>query len=75
MGYNAYGYVYFLDKFNLSGKTIMPFCTHEGSGMGSSESDIKKLCPNADVKRVYLFMVQKQVSQKAYLNDGLSNIL
>lgn len=41
----------FLDKFNLSGKTIMPFCTHEGSGMGSSESDIKKLCPNADVKK------------------------
>ncbi len=28
----------------------MPFCTHEGSGLGSSESDIKKLCPNSNVK-------------------------
>jgi hypothetical protein len=30
-------------------KNIVPFCTHEGSGIGSSERDIKKLCPNAKV--------------------------
>lgn len=40
----------FLEKYDLSGKTIMPFCTHEGSGMGSSESDIKSMCPNSNVK-------------------------
>lgn len=39
----------FLEHFDLSGKTVKPFCTHEGSGMGSSESDIKMLCPNAKV--------------------------
>ena len=39
----------FLEHFDLSGKTIRPFCTHEGSGMGSSVGDIKKLCPNAKV--------------------------
>ncbi|WP_370574254.1 flavodoxin, partial [Methanomethylovorans sp.] len=32
---------------DFSGKTIVPFCTHEGSGMGRSESDIAKLCPEA----------------------------
>ena len=37
----------FLESYNFSGKTIVPFCTHEGSGLGSSERDIKKLCPNA----------------------------
>lgn len=37
----------FLDEYNFSGKTIVPFCTHEGSGMGRSESDIAKLCPEA----------------------------
>ncbi len=31
----------FLEEYDLSGKTIIPFCTHEGSGMGRSESDIK----------------------------------
>jgi hypothetical protein len=33
----------------LQVKTIVPFCTHEGSGLGSSEIDIRKLCPNAKV--------------------------
>ncbi|MBM7581927.1 flavodoxin [Caldicoprobacter guelmensis] len=39
----------FLESYDFSGKTIVPFCTHEGSGMGNSERDIKKLCPNAEV--------------------------
>lgn len=40
----------FLEKYDFTGKTIKPFCTHEGSGMGRSETDIKKLCPGAIVK-------------------------
>lgn len=39
----------FLEHFDFSGKTIKPFCTHEGSGLGSSVRDIKKMCPNAVV--------------------------
>jgi len=39
----------FLERYDLSGKTIIPFCTHEGSGMGHSESDIKRLCHDAKV--------------------------
>lgn len=39
----------FLEAYDFSGKTIVPFCTHEGSGMGNSERDIKKLCPTAKV--------------------------
>ena len=27
----------FLEHFDFTGKTICPFCTHEGSGMGSSD--------------------------------------
>lgn len=37
----------FLESYDFSGKTIIPYCTHEGSGLGSSERDIKKLCPTA----------------------------
>ena len=40
----------FLESYDFSGKTIIPFCTHEGSGMGNSERYIKKLCPKAYVK-------------------------
>ena len=41
----------FLEEYDLSGKAILPFCTHEGSGLGYSVSDIKKLCPGARVSR------------------------
>jgi len=41
----------FLESYDFSGKNIAPFCTHEGSGMGHSELDIKKLCPGADVQK------------------------
>jgi flavodoxin len=39
----------FLEGYDLSGKTIVPFCTHEGSGMGRTVSDIKKTCPQSMV--------------------------
>jgi len=41
----------FLEAYEFASKTIVPFCTHEGSGMGHSESDIKKLCPDARMLR------------------------
>ena len=37
----------FLESFDLSSKTLLPFCTHEGSGMGHSERDIRAACPGA----------------------------
>lgn len=37
----------FLESFDFTGKEIWPFCTHEGSGLGRSLQDIKKLCPYA----------------------------
>lgn len=37
----------FLESYDFSGKTIVPFCTHEGSSLGRSESDIRRLCPDA----------------------------
>ena len=39
----------FLESHDFVGKTIVPFCTHEGSGMGHSEKDIAKACPKANV--------------------------
>lgn len=40
----------FLEHYNLTGKKIIPLCTNEGSGMGVSEHDLKKICKGADVK-------------------------
>ena len=40
----------FLEKFDFSGKTILPLCTNEVSGMGSSERYIKKYARGATIK-------------------------
>lgn len=39
----------FLESYDFNGKTIVPFCTHEGSAMGRSERDIKQLLPSSEV--------------------------
>ncbi len=41
--------VTFLEANDLSGKTIIPFCTHGGSGLAGTEREIKDACPNAKV--------------------------
>jgi flavodoxin len=39
----------FLEKYDFTGKTILPLCTHEGSGLGSTEKEIATACPQATV--------------------------
>jgi flavodoxin len=39
----------FLSAYDLSGKTIVPFCTHGGGGLGNIGKDIAKLCPQSTV--------------------------
>ena len=39
----------FLENYDLKGKTVIPFCTHEGSREGRSFSDIRKAVPQATV--------------------------
>ena len=39
----------FFSQCDLNGKTVIPFTTHEGSGLGNCVDDLKKAYPNADV--------------------------
>ena len=39
----------FFKKYDLNGKTIIPFTTHEGSGLGRCVEDVKAAYPNATV--------------------------
>lgn len=39
----------FLKQYDLSGKTIMPFNTNGGYGIGSTFDTVKELCPNSTV--------------------------
>ena len=40
----------FLERYDFTGKKVIPFCTHEGSGLGGSVGYIKKIIPAAEVK-------------------------
>ena len=40
----------FFKDHDLSGKTVIPFTTHEGSGLASTVQDVKKAWPKATVK-------------------------
>lgn len=37
----------FLDSYDFSGKTMIPFATSGGSGMGKTLDGLKKVCPSA----------------------------
>ena len=41
----------FFKQYDLNGKTLIPFTTHEGSGLGSCVKDVKKAYPKANVQQ------------------------
>lgn len=55
----------FIDKHDWNGKTVIPFCTHEGSGL-SNEAEIKAACKGADVLKgfdIYGHTAQKNQAE------------
>lgn len=43
----------FLEKYNMKGKTVIPFCTSGGSDISESLSDLRKSCKGATFKTGY----------------------
>ena len=39
----------FLQSYDFSGKTIIPFCTHAGSGLSGTDRTIGELCPDSAI--------------------------
>lgn len=39
----------FLSGYDLSGKKILPFCTHGGSGTAQSVNNIREVCPDSEI--------------------------
>ena len=62
----------FLEAFDFTGKTVLPLCTNEGSGMGSSERDIKKTCPGAVVKNGLSITGSRAADSKESVRKWLS---
>ncbi|MEO4806012.1 flavodoxin [Bacteroides thetaiotaomicron] len=41
----------FIEKHDWNGKTVVPFCTHEGSGLSDTERKLKNACKGASVQK------------------------
>lgn len=41
----------FLEAFDWNGKTVHPFCTHEGSGLSGTVREVEKVCKGATVTK------------------------
>lgn len=53
----------FIEKHDWSGKTVIPFITHEGSGFGGTDRKVAAACKGADSKpglAVYGHVAQKE---------------
>lgn len=60
----------FLESYDFSGKTIIPFCTSHSSGMGSSADNLHALCsPNGKAVRGLA-----AEPQKMKLTNGCNNL-
>lgn len=53
----------FLESFDFSNKTIVPFCTYGSSGISTSVNDIRHLLPNVNI------LSGKRFDKNASLND------
>ena len=57
----------FLESYDFSGKTIIPFATSGGSGMGKTADVLRKICPNSDIRdgRLLNGMTDEKIAQWA----------
>ncbi len=63
----------FLERYDFSGKTILPLCTNEGSGMGGSERGIKRSAPGAELKRGLSIIGSEASNSKTAVQRWLSS--
>lgn len=61
----------FLESYDLTGKTVIPFATSGGSGMGNTNAELKASCPGAALKEGRRFSANPSESE---LKDWAENV-
>lgn len=64
----------FLSETDLSGKTVIPFSTHGGSGLARNASDTAKLTPNSKVLDGKAFWGSRVKESKADVESWLKDL-
>jgi flavodoxin len=63
-----------LSEGDFTGKTIAPFCTHEGGGPGRSVSDISKLCPKSTILEIIAIRGREVTSAQNEVSGWLRKV-
>ena len=64
----------FFKKYDLSGKTLIPFTTHEGSGLGRCVDDLKKAYPKATLMKGFSIYGHDVRSGKGHVERWLKSL-
>ena len=64
----------FFDTYDLNGKTIYPFTTHEGSGLGNVVSDIRRAYPKANVQKGFSIYGHEVRTNRAKVEKWLESL-
>ena len=62
----------FLESYDFSGKKIVPFCTHGGSGLSSTDQALTLACPNSEILRG--FEIRGSIAQNQ-TNEAKTKVL
>ena len=61
----------FLESYDLSGKTIVPFATSDGSGMGKTNEKLQPSCPNSILLEGKVFKSKVTKAELSAWEEGL----
>lgn len=61
----------FLESYDLTGKTVIPFATSGGSGMGQTNEKLQPSCPNSKLLEGMVFKKSASKADLAAWVDGL----
>ena len=64
----------FFKENDLSGKTLIPFATHEGSGLASTVEDVKAVYPNATVTKGFAIYGHEVRTGKSKVENWLKGL-
>lgn len=64
----------FLEAYDFSGKTIVPFCTTLGAGVGQSVDEIRELCPDAAVLDGLTLSTGRAERMQSSISDWLNGL-
>ena len=64
----------FFKENDLNGKTIIPFVTHEGSGLASTVEDVKAAYPNANVTKGFAIYGHEVRTGRAKVEEWLNGM-